>query len=94
MAIRFKSRYDDSVILDLDELGILVAVIPSKPSSDGALDVFQGGIRFTSVARATKALTAGGTFSTDDGGFRFVGDRRTCTLAFEFTLTDEPQVEG
>ncbi len=83
MGIKLKSTNDDSIILELDELGVLVAVVPSEPSSDGALDVFHGQIRFTNVARATKSITAGGTFATDDGGFKLIGDQRKCTLAFE-----------
>jgi tetratricopeptide (TPR) repeat protein len=84
MPIKLISTTNDSVILSLDTLGILVGIVPSRPSSDGAFDVFHGLIRFTNVVRATKVLTEGGSFTTDDGHFQILGNEHTCDLAFEY----------
>lgn len=84
MAVTLKSLSNDSIILGISEKGVLVAVVPAEPSSDGILDLFQGSIRFTNVARAIKALVSGGTFSTDDESFKIIGNQHHCTLAFEF----------
>ena len=84
ITLKITSTNEDSIILGAEERGILVGVIPATPPKEDAYDTFNVMIRFTNVARVVGVLDAGGTFTTDDGRVKVIGEAGTTRFSFAF----------